>query len=83
MEEPLLLPVTYQNEDLELEFSLQRIGYIQRVGVKIGEVIVFFEPDEEGSYRALVNAEQMEQSKSLSVGLLQAIAAQLEKLSLS
>jgi hypothetical protein len=83
MEEPLLLPVTYRNEELELEFSLQRFGYIQRVGVRIGEVVVFFEPDEEGSYRALVNPEQIEQSRSLSVGLLQAIAAQLEKLSLS
>jgi len=83
MEEPLLLPVTYQNEELELEFSLRRFGYIQRVGVRIGEVVVFFEPDEEGSYRALVNPEQIEQSTSLSVGLLQAIAAQLEKLSLS
>ncbi|MDB5023808.1 MAG: hypothetical protein JWP78_1563 [Mucilaginibacter sp.] len=80
MEEPLLLPVTYQNKDLEFEFSLQRYGYIRRAGVKIGEVTVFFEPDEEGRYRAMVNSEQIEQSKSLSVGLLQAIAETLEQL---
>ena len=75
--------MTYQGQELELEFSIQRFGYVRRIGVKIGGVIVFFEPDEEGSYRALVNPEQLEQSRSLSVGLLQAVAAQLEKLSLS
>jgi hypothetical protein len=53
------------------------------VGVKAGEVVVIFEPDEEGVYRALVTLEDMARSRGLSVGLLQAITSQLEKLSLS
>jgi hypothetical protein len=41
---------------------------------------VIFEPDEEGSYRALVNPDQMEKNKMLNRALLQAIAGELEKL---
>jgi len=74
-------PVTYQNKELELEFDIQQ-GYVTRVGVKIGETIVIFEPDEEGNYRALVTLEEMAKAKELSVGLLQAIASQLEKFSI-
>ena len=39
----MLLPVTYQNKELELEFDIQR-GYVLRVGVKVGDVLVIFEP---------------------------------------
>jgi hypothetical protein len=39
---------------------------------------VQFELDDEQQYRALVSPEQMEESKKLSIGLLQAIALQLE-----
>ena len=76
----MVLPVNFQNKDLELEFDIQR-GYVTRVGVKVGEVVVIFEPDEEGNYRAMVTLEEMAKAKELSVGLLQAIASQLEKLS--
>ena len=77
----MLLPVTYQDKELELEFDIQR-GYVTRVGVKVGETVVVFEPDEEGNYRALVTLEEMANAKELSISLLQAIASQLEKLSL-
>jgi hypothetical protein len=78
----MLLPVSFQGEELEFEFELQR-GYVIRAGVMVAEVVVVFEPDEEGNYRALVTLEDMARSKGLSVGLLQAIGSQLEKLSLS
>ena len=78
----MLLPVSFQGEELEFEFDVQH-GYVTRVGVKIGEVVVIFEPDEEGVYRALVTLEDMARSRGMSVGLLQAIASQLENLSLS
>ena len=37
----MLLPVTYQDKELELEFDIQR-GYVTRVGVKVGETVVVF-----------------------------------------
>ena len=77
----MLLPVTYQNKELELDFDIQR-GYVTRVGVKVGDVVVIFELDEEENYRAMLRPEEMAKAKELSIGLLQAIASQLEKLSL-
>lgn len=69
----LFLPVNYRGQELELPVSMYPYGYTFRVDVLIGELVVIFEPDEEGSYRALGD-------KSVDVGLLRAIAAALEKL---
>lgn len=76
----LVLPITYGGENIELPLKMYAYGYTFRVEVLIGETLVIFEPDEEGSYRALVNAGQMETNKMLSGGLLQTIAEALEKL---
>jgi hypothetical protein len=76
----LVLPLVYEGEDLELPLKMYTYGYTFRVEVLIGEQAVIFEPDEEGSYRALVGPEQVEKNKTLSKGLLQAIAGALEKL---
>jgi hypothetical protein len=78
MDDLLVLPITYQGQELEFEVRVYQYGYIHRVEVQIGDIAVQFELDDEQHYRALVNPEQMEQSKKLSVGLLQAIAMQLE-----
>jgi hypothetical protein len=69
----LLLPVNYNGEDLELPVKMYPYGYTFRVEVLIGEAAVIFEPDEEGSYRALTD-------KAISMGLLRAVAEALEKL---
>jgi hypothetical protein len=55
MNEPFMLPLTYQGEDLELKARFERWGYSHRIAVMIGEDTVVFEPDEEGGYRALSN----------------------------
>jgi hypothetical protein len=77
MDEPMLLPVTYQGEELEFEMRLQQ-GYIPRCEIIIEGLSVIFETDDSGQYRALASMEQIDKSKQLSVGLLQSIAAQLE-----
>jgi hypothetical protein len=77
MDEPLLLPVNYQGEELEFEMKLQQ-GYIPRVEILIDGLPVIFETDDSGDYRALSDVALINRSKQLSVGLLQAIAAQLE-----
>jgi len=69
----LLLPLTYGSENLELPINMYAYGYTFRVEVLIGETAVIFEPDEEGSYRALAD-------KAVEVGLLKVIVAALEKL---
>jgi hypothetical protein len=76
----LVLPITFGGEDIELPLKMYTYGYTFRVEVLIGETSVVFEPDEEGNYRALVDGGQIETNKTLSKGLLQAIAEALEKL---
>ena len=76
----LLLPLIYQGEEIELPVRMYAYGYTFRVEVMIGETPVIFEPDEEGSYRALVSPELIEKNKMLNRELLQAIAEALEKL---
>lgn len=69
----LLLPLTYQGEEMELPVKMYAYGYTFRVEVLISEAVVIFEPDEEGSYRAMAD-------KTVDVGLLKVIVAALEKL---
>ena len=69
----LLLPINYKGEALELPVKMYNYGYTFRVDVLIGEAVVIFEPDEEGSYRALAD-------KTVNVALLRVIAEALEKL---
>ena len=78
MDDQLILPLTYQGQELEFEVRVYQYGYIHRIEVWIEGIAVQFELDDEQQYRALVSPEQMEESKKLSIGLLQAIALQLE-----
>jgi hypothetical protein len=76
----LMLPVNFNGEDLEFPVRMYAYGYTFRVEVLVGDTAVVFEPDEEGSYRALVALDQLEKNKFLNRALLQAIAGELEKL---
>lgn len=73
MNEPMLLPVDHNGEELEFEMKIQS-GYVPRAEIIIDGIPLIFEPDNEGRYRAI----QIDQSKKLDTNLLQAISAQLE-----
>lgn len=53
MNEPFILSVACQDGEQELKARFERWGYTHRFMVLIGEEMFTFEPDEEGSYRAL------------------------------
>jgi hypothetical protein len=81
MDEVLSLNINYQGKSYAFEMQERNYGYVQKVVVVIGNTEVTFEPDEEGSYRALVSPELVNQQDNLlSVGLLQAITLRLELL---
>lgn len=80
MDEPFLIPVSYMGKELEYEGRLHLSGYLHKIEIDVEGISVMFEPDEERSYRALVSQEQMEKSKHLNAGLLEAIANQLDSL---
>lgn len=70
------LPVRYKNEELLFPAQLQQVGYTHRFRVDVYGEEVYYEPDEEGSYRALINPENL--NKHSTVELLQAIAEAIE-----
>jgi hypothetical protein len=78
MDEPFELPITYKGEELLFPARLLQIGYTHRFAVDVYGQEVFFEPDEERNYRALIDAAHLESNKKISVDLLQAIAEGIE-----
>ena len=77
MNEPFVIPVTYEGTEHEFKARFERWGYTHRIAVLIDETTFVFEPDEEGSYRALTDANP----DKVNISLLQAIADKLAKLS--
>lgn len=70
------LPVLYNNNELLFPAQLQQWGYSHRFRVDVYGTEVFFEPDEEKCYRALIHPENL--SRQITVELLQAIAESIE-----
>lgn len=81
MTETFILPVDYQGTEHEFKARFERYGYTHRIAVLIDEKTFIFEPDEEGSYRAINTPEPPLTSKKVSINLLQAVAEKLAKLS--
>ncbi len=79
MDEVFEIPVVYKSEQFYFPARLVQSGYTYRFDVSIQDHEVWFEPDEEGRYRALVSAEQLS-SINVDVELLQAIAEAIESL---
>ncbi len=54
MTDPFTLSVLYKGNELQLPAQLILKGYVHQFRVMINDTAVFFEPDEEGHYRALI-----------------------------
>ena len=78
MHEPFELPVTYKEEELLFSARLQQLGYTYRFVVDVYSQEVFFEPDEEHKYRAVIEQEKL--NKQVSIELLKAIAETIESI---
>lgn len=78
MSERFQLPVIYRGEEREFETSLQVLGFIHRLVVDVEGVTVFFERDEEGSFRAIMPPESTD--KPPATDLLRAIAGTIDEL---
>ena len=78
MNETLELPVHYKEEDLLLKMEMIKWGYTHRFKIDLNGTVYFFEPDEEGTYRALT--EDRTGHQSVNDGLLRAIGKTLDEL---
>jgi hypothetical protein len=78
MDEPFFLPVTYKGVEQQFEASLQRRGYVHVLEIHVQGVVVIFERDEEGLWRALAPQEQG--GKMPEVELLRTIGETIERI---
>lgn len=76
MDETFELPVAFQKKEILFPAELQQTGYSHRFRVQVYGQDVFFEPDEERNYRAIIDPENA--TKEISTELLQAIASTIE-----
>jgi hypothetical protein len=53
MDQFFQLPIFYNGEQLSFTANLIRVGYGYQFQLKVNEQKIFFEPDEEGNYRAI------------------------------
>lgn len=60
MEESFEITVTYKNTELIFPAILQRVGYSYRIVVQMGEIPIWFEPDEERNFRVVMMPGQPE-----------------------
>ena len=74
MEEPFILTVTYKAEEKDFKGWLLLQGFTHKIKVLIGETEVYFEPDDDGGYRAVMmpwqNQKELEKIDKLLLSLL-------------
>lgn len=79
MEEPIIITVPYKGEEREFEAQWQPSGYTHRFIILIEGIEVFFEPDEERQYRAVILPEQADAGHKIDPDLLKAVAEILQE----
>jgi hypothetical protein len=80
MNEPFEIPVLFNGKELVFTARLVRFGYSHKIVVDVNGKEVFFEPDEEGNYRALQEPEESYGNRHANVPLLQAISEAIERI---
>ena len=80
MDESFEIPFNFQGEEMQVPAEFQPLGYTYRIKITIQGITVFFEPDEEKNYRAVIMPGEQENSKNLPNGLLETISEKLQEL---
>ena len=55
MDDAFELPVRYRNQDLNYPGYFKRRGYSYRIEMQIDGFVIYFEPDEERNWRAIMD----------------------------
>ena len=80
MDDSFEIPVLYKNSVLLFPARLLTSGYTHKFQVDVYDREFFFEKDDNGEYRALVDPSNLEQIKITDVELLKAIAVSIESI---
>lgn len=74
------IPVSYKGREILFTARLLMMGYVHKFQVDVDGYELFFELDDCGEYRALIDPTNMEDAKNLDVELLKAIASSIESI---
>lgn len=80
MDDEFIIYVLYRDKELGFPAQLRAYGYSYKIEVDVDGTKVFFEPDDERNWRALIGYEDLEKNKNLDKELLKVIAAAIEEL---
>jgi len=79
MGEQFELPVDYKDEKHFFKATLNIYGYTHKFHVDVNGQTIIFEPDEERNYRAVLNYDEIENSKSIDIELIKKITKAIEE----
>jgi hypothetical protein len=74
------LPVDYKGQEFTFRTSLLISGYTHKFQIDVNGQEIFFEPDEERNYRAVIPYEEIGNKKNVDPELLKIIANTLQLL---
>jgi hypothetical protein len=81
MTEPFFIPISYKGVERNFNAELKVFGYTSRFVVDVDGAEVYFEPDEEGSYRAVIPYDaDMAGFVMPDIDLLKIIQAKIEEI---
>jgi len=80
MDESFELPVTYGGKDLVLPARLMKRGYVYRIELELNGTPVYFERDEDQSWRALIDPDTASGQK-VDANLVRAVMEVLQSVS--
>jgi hypothetical protein len=74
------IPVTFKNQELLFPAEFLQQGYTYKFQIDVNGIDMFFEKDDEGNYRALVDPLKTDENKKIDIELLKAIVDSLEEI---
>ena len=80
MDDDLEVPVTYKNQELIFYAKFIQFGYSYKFEVDVIGVIIFFEPDEERNFRAIIDPSIEYGNHKVDKELIQLIAKTLAEM---
>jgi len=80
MNELFSIDLFYQGKEYSFEVSLVSLGYTHRFFVLINGIEVFYEPDEERKYRAILKDADQVKANNFDIGLIRALGEKIEEI---
>jgi hypothetical protein len=77
MDEDFEIPVTYKNQELIFIAKFIQFGYSYKFEVDVNGILVFFEPDEERKFRAIIDPTSDNANRKIDKELIELIMESL------